>query len=732
MAKDQQLERLARLYGIEPGYTDFYGKHRQVPAETERALLAVMGAAVDTPAEIAASLEEVEQRPWRRMLAPVRVASSSAPVDVTFTLPAGRSGAALEWRVIDEQGAAHEGRAALDQLGVLGEATIGPQTYRRHRLRLPDLPLGYHHLELSVGADAGATRLIVAPDRCFGAESMDECHWGLAAQLYGVRSQRNWGMGDFTDLARLAEQGAALGAAAVGVNPLHALFPADANHYSPYSPSSRFFLNVLYLDPDAVPDLAESKDAQALLADPGFRAELEQTREAELVDYPAVARLKLPVLERLFAAFRERHLGAGGPSARGQSFLDFRKELGAELERHCTFDALHEHHLRTTGTWSWQNWPKPHQRPDSPEVAAFAAEHAQRVTFFAYLQWLADGQLREAQTRARAAGMPIGLYHDIAVAVNPASAMAWAHPGVSLAGVNVGAPPDWFNPAGQNWALAPLSPVGLREGAYAAFITGLAQNMRHAGAVRIDHVMGLQRLYWIPPGASAAEGAYVRYPFDDLLRLIALESHRNRCLVIGEDLGTVPEGFRPRMQQAGVMSCRVLYFERDEQGAFSPPEHYPKSALTSVSTHDLPTLKGFWTARDIRWRDLLKLFSDEKSHADAKDERERDRVLLLEALERAGLLPAGIDPQTPPDALSAELLAAVHRLLARTPSRLVLVQLEDALGEVEQPNLPGAEEHPNWRRRLPRLLEEFAGVPGLTRIAAVMGEEGRSRRGRGR
>jgi len=730
MSQPSDLDRLAELYALEPSYTDFYGHHRHTPDPTQRALLAAMGVAVATDAEVAESLCEAKRREWLRMLEPVRVVTATEPPAVEVSLPARLPGAGLEWRLATEDGTVHEGRAPLDDLEVVARTEIEGEARQRQRLRLPvELPLGYHDLEIAApggGTSDGAMRLIVTPERCFGAdEGPARRLWGLSAQLYGLRSERNWGMGDLTDLAKLCEGAAALGAATVGVNPLHALFPADANHYSPYSPSSRLFLNILYIDPEAVPELAESEAAQAILADAGWRAELEQLRAAELVDYPAVARLKLPVFERVYATFRKRHLSP--PSARGQAFAAFQRELATELERHCVFDALHEHMLKTAGAWSWQNWPEPLRRPDSTEVTAFAEEHRERVEFFAWLQWLADGQLRDAQARARAAGMPIGLYQDIAVAVNPASSMAWAHPGVSVAVANVGAPPDWFNPNGQNWGLAPLSPFGLHERRYAAFIMGLRQNMRHAGAVRIDHVMGLQRLYWIPIGASADEGAYVRYPFADLVRLIALESVRNRCLVIGEDLGTVPEGFRPAMERAGVMSCRVLYFERDAEQAFLPPGQYPKAALTSVSTHDLPTLKGYWGCRDVSWRELLHMLPDAASAAAAREERGRDRVLLLQALEREGLLPAGLDPENPPDELPDELVLAVHRFLARAPCRLLMVQLEDALGDLEQPNLPGSSEgHPNWRRR-PRIgLEALGDDPLVRAIATAIEAEGRS------
>jgi len=306
--------------------------------------------------------------------------------------------------------------------------------------------------------------------------------------------------------------------------------------------------------------------------------------------------------------------------------------------------------------------------------------------------------------------------------------MTWANPGVSLSGVSVGAPPDWFNPHGQNWMLAPLSPVGLRESAYAPFTAALRHNMRHAGAVRIDHVMGLKRLFWIPDGGSPDDGAYVRYPFDDLVRLIALESERHDCLVIGEDLGTVPPGFRPAMQRAGLMSCRVLWFERTEDGGFVPPEAYPRQALVSTSTHDLPTVRGFWTYRDLRWRDLLGRFPHEDALNEARAARDRDRVMLLKALRAAGLLPAGIDPEAPPDDASDELVLALHRFLARTPGHLLMVQLEDALGEVEQPNLPGTEEHPNWRRKLGQSLEALAAEPMVVALAEVMAHAGRSYR----
>ena len=730
MSGRDSIRRLGEIYGIDSSYTDFWRKRRRVSPATERALLTAMGVAVGSPREVEDSLREAEARPWRRMLTPVRVIAPPEPVEITFTLPVRLGTTTIDWMLEQEGGDVHEGRLVPDDLPVAAAAEVEGESYRRWRMVLPsDLPHGYHRLSMTVrdrSHAGGSLQLIVTPARCYGPGGNDRL-WGLTAQLYGVRSRRNWGVGDFTDLADLAEKAAALGASALGVNPLHALFPADSSHISPYSPSSRLFLNVSYLNPEAVPDFAESSEARSLLEDAGFRGDLDGARAADLVDYAAAWRLKLRVLELLFQSFRERHLA--GASVRADAFRAFRAQMGEALEQHARFDALHEHALRTTGHWSWKEWPEPVRHPDSPAVEAFAREHRARVDFFAYLQWQADQQLRQAQERTRAAGMRLGLYNDIAVGVSPAGATAWANPGVCLNGVSAGAPPDLFNLHGQNWGLAPLSPAGLREGAYGLFAATLRHNMRHAGAVRIDHVMGLQRLFWIPDGASPADGAYVRYPFADLAHIIALESERHRCLVIGEDLGTVSRGFRPAMQGAGLLSCRVLYFEREQNGAFLPPEDYPRQALVSVSTHDLPTLRGFWTGRDLKWRDFFARFPDENASKSAHAERQRDRVLLLQGLRRAGLLPAGIDPEQPPDEPSDELVLAVHRYLARTPGHLLMVQMEDALGEEEQPNLPGAQEHPNWRRKLARDLEQFATEPLVGRIAEAMAAAGRSCRG---
>lgn len=622
--------------GIATRFRDAWGRERAVPEETLRALAAAIGSGED-----------------RSALDPVAVLLEGEKGAIGLD---GRG--SLDWAIRLEDGRELHGRAEL----------------RGGRLPLPgDLPLGYHELELA----AGRARIIVAPRRCH-LPGVGRA-WALTCQLYSLRTPR--GIGDFTALAELAEGAARAGASALGVNPLHALFPSEPRHISPYSPSSRLFLNPLYVDLGPI-----------------------EGGDGAFVDYVAVAAAKAAAFERRFA--------------RDDAFLEFQEAGGKALLDFAIFETLHEHAMRAGWGWWWRDWPAPFRDPRSAEVARFAEEHRHRVELSQFRQFEADRQLCEAQRRAREAGMAIGLYRDLAVGVDPSGAEAWADQALLTPGASIGAPPDQLNLKGQNWGLAPQNPVELRRRAYAPFIAAIRANMRHAGALRIDHVMALRQLYWIPAGAAPDEGAYVRYPFDDLLRILCLESVRHRCAVVGEDLGTVPEGFRERMREACVLSYRVLFFERDEEGSFLPPAHYPASAAAAVSTHDIATFKGWWKGRDIEWRERLDLYPDEASRRGDRESRERDRRLLLDALAREGL---AADPEDE-DALAE----AVHRFLARAPSLLMLVQAEDLAGEIEQANLPGTvDEHPNWRRRLRLSPEELLASPLFRRIAAAVNEEGR-------
>jgi 4-alpha-glucanotransferase len=529
-------------------------------------------------------------------------------------------------------------------------------------------------------------------------------------------------MGDFTDLAQLCRAAGRLSAVTVGINPLHALFASEPLHSSPYSPSSRSQLDYLYIDPAAVPGFADDAAIRSLAP----AAALANVRGSELIDHAAVAALKRPVLEALYRRFRDTHLKTR--TKHGRAFRRFQREGGEALTAFATFEALHEQQNGGAGRFSWRDWPAALRDPHSGAVAEFARAHAQRVEFFQFLQWQADAQLGAAAEAGRAAGLALGLYRDLAVGVNPLGAAAWADQGLVVPGMAIGAPPDPLSRAGQDWGLAPINPLMLRQCGFRPFIAALRANMRHAGVLRIDHVMSLARLYWVPAGRSAVAGAYVRYPFAELLRLVALESCRHGCAVVGEDLGTVPSGFRETMQAANLLSYRVVMFERRHDGNFIPPGEYPPLAAASAATHDLATLKGFWLGRDIAWRQRLSLYPDAAAEMADLSDRYTARWQLLEAMAREGLMRGErfgeFLPHEGEPVYTEELGEAILAFLARSRARLMLVQIEDVAGEVEQANLPGTSDaHPNWRRRLSAPLDAILDAPAMQRIAALMQTE---------
>jgi (1->4)-alpha-D-glucan 1-alpha-D-glucosylmutase len=701
----EALTHLARLHGIAPAYRDAQGHERVAPEATLRALLATMGIAAGTETDVELALAARAAGRWQPAVAPVVVVRQGVSPSIRVNHPAP-----LSWRLIEEGGATHDGRVAPAVLDDKAATDVADGMLEACEFLLPlGLPLGYHRLLLLAGETLlGETRLIVTPERCYRPPSLDNDgrRWGLAIQLYALRSERNWGIGDFTDLATIGVQSATSGASILGVNPLHALFPHKPAHISPYSPSSRLFLNVLYLDVEAIADFHECEEARALVTSDDFQAALQRLRSTEVVDYVGVAELKARTLALLYAHFRARHLGPGG--ARADAFVAFCRGGGEALRRHALFEALQEHFVGVDATW--HTWPEDLRDPRSPEVERFAAEHAERVEYYLYLQWQADLQLGAAARRSREAGLDVGLYADLAVSIDRGGAEAWANQHIYAITASVGAPPDDFNLRGQDWGLPPPYPERLREAAYAPYIATLRANMRHAGALRIDHVMGLMRLFWVPVGATPSEGAYVHYPLAELLGILALESQRQRCLVIGEDLGTVPDELHSVLADAGVLSYRVLLFERQGTGEFRLPATYPAQAIVAASTHDLPTLAGWWEGRDLALRAELGLFPVDEARERQFAARGADRARLLSALDHEALLAPGVS--TDPSLLltmTGDVALAVHAFLAQTPAQLMLVQLEDVFSVREQANLPATvDTYPNWRRKLPLALEYFA------------------------
>jgi (1->4)-alpha-D-glucan 1-alpha-D-glucosylmutase len=730
--REALLARLAELWGIEPSYVDILGQRHDTTPAARHALLEAMGVALadGDEAALAAAVHQREQMPWRRLLPPVVVRRARHEgVDVELAVPDALLAEEGRLVVHREDGSVLDDVLTPAALPRAGEATVDGTAVSRCRLRLPPLPEGYHRLEVALGERSAACPLIVTPQRCYLPALLDSGGraWGPTLQLYAVRSSRNWGIGDFTDLRAALTVAAGAGAGTLGLNPLHALYPHEPEQASPYTPSSRLYWNVLYLDVAACPGLERCPEAQARLEDPAWRARLTAARDADVVDYAEVAALKRAVLEPLFEHFLRHELTPG--TELGSEFRRHRAAAGPSLRRHALYEMLAEHFRREDPrAWGWPVWPAGHEHPDAPAVAELAARHADRVTFFEWLQWLAERQLAAAGGHAMSLGLGVGLYLDLPLGADAGGSEVWAGGSLFARRASVGAPPDDFNARGQNWGLPPWNPEELAARGYAPFIELLRRNMAVAGVLRIDHVMSLMRLFWIPAGAPASEGAYVRYPLHDLLGILALESQRNRCAVIGEDLGTVPDELRAALAALGVLSTRIFYFERDPDDEFLPPAALPRQALVAVSNHDLPPLASFWLGEDIALRQRLGLFADDAEREAQVVRRAVDRTRLLEALRRQGLLPSDLhlDPAAGAP-LPHALAVAVHRYVARSPAMVLGLQMEDALGSVIQMNVPGTwVEHPNWRHKLPLELERWAEDPRVSGLfEAVVRERGR-------
>ena len=714
MSKEQLLSQLCDRYGIAADYYDIWGQRHTLTPETQQALLTAFGVQVDDDTAIQQAIAAHDAESWRRLVAPVGVCRLPEKPSILLSVPHSYAQAVVNWQLIFESSESHVGQIQLTGLEVVGQQAIEGVDIVRYALPLPlNVPLGYHRFKLNISDErvqlSGEMKLVMAPDQCYQPPVLadDKRIWGLALQLYAIRSRRNWGIGDFGDLRIALENAATLDADLVGVSPLHALFPDQPERASPYNPSSRQFLNILYLDIEAIDDFAECPEARAWVSEPAFQTRLEELRATEHVDYQAVAEIKLTVLERLHRHFREHHLEQDNERAR--AFRRFQADQGEALAQQALFECLQAHfHEQDSSVWGWSAWPEQYQDPNSIEVAAFAAEHLEQIEFYGYCQWQAALQLQAVAWRSQELGLGIGLYQDLALGVDRGGADSWGNKTLYALAISSGAPPDDFSPKGQIWGLPPIIPTQLYQAGYQPFIDLVRNNMQHAGALRIDHVMGLMRLYWVV-GETAAAGGYVAYPVRDLLSILALESQRNKCLVIGEDLGTVPPELRQMLAELGIFSYRLLYFEKTSDGSFQAPEHYPKKALVAVTTHDLPTLTGYWQSRDLAIRSELNLFPNDHMRHQQLSDRAQDRRRLLVALQQQQLLPSDVtlDPEQTP-AMTLELVCAIYRFLARSPAQILSVQLEDILGQLDQINVPGTiNEVPNWRRKLSLAVEEW-------------------------
>jgi len=636
------------------------------------------------------------------------------------TFGAREFGSTVVWSVLFEDGSRRDGATSTADCPEIWRGEVEGSWITRRRLELPfDLSPGYHEFEAKIaGAAADRCLLIISPPQCYEPPSIAAGGrlWGIAVQLYTLRSRDNWGIGDFNDLGSLIRWAASRGAGFIGLNPLHALAPADPDRSSPYSASSRHFLNVLYIAVPSVPEFQDCAAARERLAEPSIAKRLSELRDRDLVDYRGVADLKFEILALLYRDFCDRHLAVS--SERARMFRSFVAAGGELLRMHARFDALDRYFRATAGAASgWLSWPEEFRDVNGAAVAHFAATHPREVEFYLYLQWLAHEQLCGAQALARALGMPIGLYGDYAVGANPSGSETWADRNAYRLGAEIGAPPDPLALKGQGWGIPPQDPQQMLAQRLQSFVSLIRSNMRYYGALRLDHVMSLFRLWWVAAGSSPAEGAYVHYPIQQLLTVLSLESARSACLVVGEDLGVVPDEMRRAMPEFGLYHYKVLLFEKRD-GRFRRPDEYVRQALATVTTHDMPTLRSYWEGRDIELRHRLNLYPSMEVEGDVVREREHDREMLLAALREQGLAPA--QPAAPLDPFTAELAQALHLYLARSATALVALQIEDLLGETRPVNVPGTDrEYPNWQRKVSADIEEVAA---RSDIAAYLDE----------
>ncbi len=688
------LEELAHRYGLSTDYWDWQGNRVPVPISTATSVLAAFGVDASTDESVRAALAAVDEAPWRRMLPAVVIAREGTPASVLAHVSHGDP---LHLEVVTETG---EALTALQQEHNVPARWIDGRPVGEARFELPaDLPTGYHTLWARSGDRAESALVVVAPQRLDLPPTLGSRAWGVMTQLYSVRSRASWGLGDFHDLGELAHWAAGLGADFVLVNPLHAAQPVPPVENSPYLPTTRRYVSPLYLRVEDVPECATLAATPQAIVDK-YAAEAHAEDGTGLLDRQTAWAAKLGALDAIFAA--------GRSPARQAAFHAYCDREGEPLTEFATWCALVEH-LGAPATWpAWA-----HDR-EAPEVLELVDDLEDRVDFFRWLQWLCDEQLAAAQAAAIRSGMKVGIVTDLAVGVHPEGADVWTLGSALATGVSVGAPPDAFNQMGQNWSQPPWRPDRLAELGYAPYIAMLRTVLRHAGALRIDHVMGLFRLWCIPDGHGAREGAYLRYDHEAMVSILLLEAQRAGAFVVGEDLGVVEPFVRTYLADRGILGTSILWFEA-EDGRPRPPETYRELCLATVTTHDLPPTAGYLAGDHVRLREELGLLTRPVEEELAVAAHERDAFLHL--LRDRGLLAEGATEQ--------ETVEALHTLLTQTPARLLGVMLADLVGDRRTQNQPGTDkEYPNWRIPLsgadgrPLLLEDLPAHARAMSLAA--------------
>lgn len=704
------LQKLVEMRGIETHYIDAWGKPTTISTASQTKLLTAFGYDCSNHDVIHEQIASELSDFWCQPVNPVYVLRQNDPQLIQVRLPISHVNEQLHAKIEMEQGEVVEySFSPVDQV-LVNVGDIDELEFHEYLTEIPEaLPLGYHQLTLLLDESVlGTSKLVLAPQRCFFSSAIKggKKPWGFSIQLYCLRSEGNWGIGDFSDLTQLVTYAAQMGADFIGLNPIHALFPSNPDTCSPYGPSSRRWINYLYLDVTQLPCF-DTEAVQNIVLAEDFVAGLTAAKREEYVDYQQVAQLKLLALNALFDTYYTKYLTKN--TKQNKAFKAFIRASGESLTMQATFDAMQEYlTLKGESAWGWPAFPAEWQQYDNDEVSTFAKKHKRRIQFYTFLQWQASLQLDAVQKAAIKAGMTIGLYRDLAVGVSEGSAEVWGNNALYCTAASVGAPPDVLGPLGQNWGLPPMDPVALTQQGYQPIVDLFSSNMKSSGALRIDHVMGLLRLWLVVDGEGPKDGAYMYYPVDDLLGILALESHRNEVMVIGEDLGTVPDEIRQKLADNGIFSYKVFFFEKAPDGGFFSPQHYPQQSMATLTTHDMPTLLGYWHCLDLELGKELGLYNDESVLSNLYATRHADKQAILDSLNGHGRLSDNISRDVNAVGMDSELNRAIHVHMAHGSSKLLCFQLEDWLQMDKPVNVPGTfMEYPNWRRKLSLSLEDI-------------------------
>ncbi len=714
------IEQIAHARGIADDYIAADGKRVEISRNSKIKCLEALGYDVNDEATLARQFNTQQDDLFEKGIEPVVVSFEDEGLSFKIRLMEDELDD-IKFEITKEDGTKCQGPVLVNKDTKGASRAVHGQYFFEFDAKIPiDLPLGYHEIQIQTKKRSlEGIRLIVCPKTCYKPQKVIEGEkvWGPSVQLYALRSTKNWGIGDFGDLTELIKYLADYGAGFVGINPIHAAYPSNPESASPYSPSSRRWLNVIYIDVEGTQEFSENEDVRREVSSLDFQQKINELKAAEYVNYSGVMALKLSILKKLFEGSSIKD----GRSRRGKTFTKFCTEGGESLRQLATYDAIMETlYQQGKQAWGWPVWPVIYQKYSNVSVKNWQEKHEHEIQFYMFLQFLADEQLEIANQAAKSRGMTVGIYRDLAVGVSSGSEEIWANGSIYCTKASVGCPPDPLGPLGQNWGLPPMDPQKLLDERYQPIIDLFRANMKHCGSLRIDHAMSLYRLWWVPPEAPATDGVYVYYRVHEIVGILALESQRNKCLIIGEDLGTVPDEMRVILKESGIHSYRIFFWEKAADGGYIAPQDYQVQAMSALSTHDMPTIVGWWNHYDLELGKKLGFYNDQQAH-DIGEARYNDQQRILDSLHGLGSVPDSVSRDARNCPVTPELLNGLQVHMCKGSCTLFSTQIEDWIGMDKPVNVPGtSDEYPNWRRKISKNLDQIFSDPAVRDLLAKM------------